>query len=210
MKYAFLFTFLIQFTTALFSQVNESHKPISEHEFDSLKNHLETILKKDQTFRRIYLEAEKILGKESMEMEYFWEVTETQDKVLEKEITSILDRYGWLGISQVGQRANAAQWAILQHGTIASKEKYAPLLKASVLADESQAKHYALLMDRLRFNSNKPQLYGTNIQYDKDGNPYFYEIESPELIDQRRKKIGLGPIKEYATSKNIEWKIPQL
>ena len=60
-------------------------------------------------------------------------MVEAQDNVLEKQVVEIIDKYGWLGISQVGRRANTALWAVLQHGTQASKKKYAPLLKNSVL-----------------------------------------------------------------------------
>lgn len=44
----------------------------SKKELDSLKIKLETIFMKNQTFRRIYIEAENKLGKDSDEMKYFW------------------------------------------------------------------------------------------------------------------------------------------
>ncbi len=202
------FSFMLCFflTTSLFPQVSSQYEIPTKQQLDSLKTELEIIFKKDQAFRRIYIEAENILGKDSFEMEYFWEVVEAQDKVLEKSVTSIIDKYGWLGISQVGRLANTAEWGVLQHGTVASKEKYAPLLKASVLKNESQATHYARLIDRMLINSNRPQLYGTQINYDA-AVPAFYEIKDPELIDKRRKELGLNSIQEFAKSRNLEWTI---
>ncbi len=193
----------------LILSVNFSVLGQSKEELDLLKVRLETIFMKDQTFRRIYSEAENKLGKDSDAYEYFWEVVENQDGILEKEVTTILDKYGWLGISQVGRLANTTLWSVLQHGSVSSKEKYAPLLKASVLKGESQPSHYARLIDRMLINTNRPQLYGTQIDYDSSETPTFFSIEKPEYINQRRKEIGLGGIEGYAEEKKIEWNIPQ-
>jgi len=181
----------------------------SKKELDSLKVTLETLFMKDQTFRKIYSDAEKVLGKDSDAYEYFWEVVENQDKVLEQEVIQILDRYGWLGISQVGRLANTAQWAILQHGSVASKKKYAPLLKKSVQQQESQPGHYARLIDRMLVNSDKPQKYGTQIDYNSAESPIFFPVEAPEYINQRRKEIGLGDIQSFANQRGITWEVVQ-
>ena len=189
--------------------INFSALGQSQKELDSLKRQLETIFMKDQTFRRIYIDAENKLGKDSDAYEYFWEVVEAQDKILEKEVVSILDKYGWLGISQVGRLANGTLWSVLQHGSVASKEKYAPLLRASVLKEESQPSHYARLIDRMMINSDKPQLYVTQIDYKSSEVPTFFPIEKPEYINQRRKEIGLDGIENFAKERGIEWNIAQ-
>lgn len=201
MKQAILIIIILSIS---FSALGQSQK-----EFDSLKVKLGTIFMKDQTFRRIYIEAENKLGKDSDAYEYFWEVVETQDKILEKEVTRIIDEYGWLGISQVGRLANGTLWSVLQHGSVASKEKYAPLLKASVLKEESQPSHYARLIDRMLINSGKPQLYGTQINYQSSNVPTFFPIEQPEYVNQRRKEIGLEEIQSFAKERGLEWNITQ-
>ena len=191
-------------TTSLFSQTSTPYKTPTKHQLDSLKIELETIFMKDQTFRSIYKEAEEKLGKDSEAYEYFWEVVEAQDKIFEKEVTNIIDKYGWLGISQIGRLANTTLWIVLQHGSVASKEKYAPLLKISMLKKESQPIHYARLIDRMLINSDRAQLYGTQINYDNE-EPTFYKIKQPEFVDKRRKEIGLNSIKGFANSRKIEW-----
>lgn len=207
MKYlSLILCFLIN--TSMFSQTNVQYETPTQKQLDSLKTELETIFMKDQTFRRIYIEAENKLGKDSKAYEYFWEVVEAQDKILEKEVANIIDKYGWLGISQVGRLANTTLWSVLQHGSVVSKQKYAPLLKESILKKESQPIHYARLIDRMLINSKKAQLYGTQINYDNE-EPTFYEIIQPEFVDKRRKEIGLNSIKEYAKSRKIQWIIKQ-
>ncbi|WP_420572517.1 DUF6624 domain-containing protein [Kordia sp.] len=199
-----LYIFCLASTWSLFAQQNDTKKADSI-QLHQIRVELETIFKKDQTFRRIYQEAEKKLGRDSFEMEYFWEVVEAQDKVLEKRVCAIIDTHGWLGISQVGRLANTTLWAVLQHGSVASKEKYAPLLKASVLQKESRAIHYARLIDRMLINSNKAQLYGTQYEYDDKGKASFFPIETPELLNKRRKELGLNSMEEFAASLKIEW-----
>ncbi|AXT57478.1 hypothetical protein J8L88_00310 [Aquimarina sp. MMG015] len=184
-------------------------KPLSKETKDYLKKQLEIVFMKDQLFRKLYKQAEEQFGKESNEMDYFWEVVEKQDKLLEKEVISIIDTYGWLGISEVGRLANTTLWGVLQHGSISSKEKYAPLLKESVLQKESQPTHYARLIDRMLINSNKSQLYGTQYEYNSKGKISFLPIKSPESINKRRKEIGLNSIEDFSKSKNIPWTIPQ-
>ena len=206
MKFLSLLLYFL-LSTNLFSQTKTQYKTIPKYQLDSLKTELETIFMKDQTFRCIYKEAEEKLGQDSESYEYFWEVVEAQDKILEKEVANIIDKYGWLGISQIGRLANTTLWVVIQHGSDTTKEKYAPLLKASALKGESQAIHYARLIDRMLINSNQPQLYGT--QYTYDNPPIFFEIEEPELINKRRKELGLNSIQEFAKSINIEWNIKQ-
>ncbi|MFK7951921.1 MAG: DUF6624 domain-containing protein [Ekhidna sp.] len=181
----------------------------SKEELDSLRQNLETIFMKDQTFRKIYLEAEKKLGRTSPEMEYFWEIVEAQDKVLEEEVVQIIENYGWLGISQVGRLANTTIWAVLQHGSVDSKRKYAHLLKASVLKNESQPIMYARLIDRMRINSDQLQVYGTQVDNNSFDKPTFFDIERPQFVNQRRKKIGLPKLEDYARQNGIEWSVIQ-
>jgi len=203
-----LFVLYFFSTTLLFSQSISSYEIPSKKQLDSLKNELELILKKDQNFRRIHVQASEALGDDSFELEYFWEVVEAQDKVLEKQVADIIDKFGWLGISQVGRRANTALWVVIQHGSLESKEKYAPLLKKSVLRNESQGLHYARLIDKMLINQNKPQIYGTQINYDSEPR-VFFDIIEPEFVDKRREEIGLNAIKEYAASSGAVWKIDQ-
>ncbi len=158
----------------------------------------------------MYLDAEEKFGQTSSEMDYFWKVVEEQDDQLEKELIVILERYGWLGISDVGRRANAGIWSVTQHSSIEFKEKYAPLMKESVLKGESQPLQYARLIDRMFVNANKPQVYGSQTTQDNAGNPIFFEIENPETVNKRRMEIGLDDIEIFAKSRGIEWGIIQI
>ncbi|MBQ0787626.1 MAG: hypothetical protein KBT69_09005 [Oceanihabitans sp.] len=203
-KIIFLFIITLS-TTSTFSQNESSNKK----EMDAIQTKLETLFMQDQLFRRLYQDAEKKFGVDSAEMDYFWNVAEAQDKRIEQELLLIIDKYGWLGTSQVGRLANGAIWSVIQHSSLDIKEKYAPLMKVSVLQNESQAMQYARLIDRMFINDNKPQVYGSQTTNDKDGNSVFFEIGKPEFINKRRKEIGLEPIEDFAKERGIAWDIPQ-
>ena len=57
--------FWVLITTSLFSQTRTHDTTPTKYQLDSLKTELGTLFMKDQTFRRIFKEAEKKLGKES-------------------------------------------------------------------------------------------------------------------------------------------------
>ncbi|QCX37778.1 hypothetical protein FF125_04760 [Aureibaculum algae] len=196
---------IIIFSSSIYGQLEQPN----EKKLDSLKTKLETLFMEDQLFRRLYQDAEKKFGKDSEEMEYFWKVVEEQDKRIEIEFIKILEKYGWLGSNQVGRLANGALFSIIQHSSIETKEKYAPLMKESVLRKESQPMHYARLIDRMLVNNNKPQIYGSQTTNDKNGNAIFFEIEKPEYVNKRRKEINLDGIESFAKERSIVWNITQ-
>ncbi len=175
-----------------------------------LKERLEQIHVKDQTLRRLYREAEEKFGRDSEEMKYFWSLVNQQDSLNELEVIEIIDKYGWVGRSEVGGEANMTLWLVIQHAPLETQEKYLPMLEASVKKGESSGSHLALLVDRIHMRNGKPQIYGSQITVDQEtGEQVVYEIKEPEYVNQRRAEVGLGPIQEYVGRWGIEWTIEQ-
>lgn len=182
-----------------------------EKDFDKpLKEQLEQIYVRDQMLRQLYRDAEEKFGKESYEMEYFWELVSEQDSLNELEVIKIIEENGWVGSSLVGGQANMTLWLVIQHAPRETQEKYLPLLKKSVLEGESRGSHLALLEDRIQMRNGNPQTYGSQITTDKEtGEQVVYEVRDPEYVNQRRKEVGLGPIEDYVKRWGIEWTIEQ-
>src|SRR5436190_12861202 len=44
------------------------------------------------------------------------------------KVSSIIDKHGWLGKSQIGNRANYTLWLVIQHADLKTQEKYLPLM----------------------------------------------------------------------------------
>jgi hypothetical protein len=82
-------------------------------------------------------------------------------------------------------------------------------LEQSVKDGESQAYDLAMLQDRVLMRQGKKQIYGSQVVFNKTGEPVFYPIEDERNVNARRKKVGLEPLEEYAKFFGIEYKSPQ-
>ena len=111
-------------------------------------------------------------------------------------ITEILERLGWPRKADVGQRAAAAPWLIIQHADLDTQERYIDLMKSAAAAGELEQSLIALTIDRIRVGQGRPQLYGTQFR-ELDGELVPEPIEDPGRLDERRAEVGLGPFAEY-------------
>lgn len=113
------------------------------------------------------------------------------------ELDRITSKYGWPGISLVGLEGCRAAWLIAQHSicTPALQKKFLALLVDAAEHGNAPIKQVALLTDRIRFNENKPQMYGTVLDWNEKGE-LSCEVEDPANLDARRKAVGLSPFCE--------------
>ena len=67
------------------------------------------------------------------------------------------------------------------------------LLKGNVFAP-----NFALLYDRIKVNSNEPQLFGSQVKRDPETNKFKpKEVYSPKLLNAYRSYYGLSSIEDY-------------
>lgn len=171
---------------------------------------LEDIYLKDQTLRKLYTDAVDKFGNDSEEMDYYWRLISQEDSLNLIRVVDIIEKYGWVGKSQVGKLGNMTLWLVIQHAPLEFQERYLPLLRASVGKQESQGMHLAMLVDRIRMLKNQPQVYGSQVVVDKKTGRYVvYDLEAPELVNRRRSEVGLGPIQDYVKKWKIVWEVEQ-
>lgn len=110
------------------------------------------------------------------------------------ELDSIVERYGWPDIALVGLEGCRAAWLIAQHAicTPALQRKFLVLLSEAVQRGEVPEKQIAFLTDRIRFNEQRPQVYGTVLDWDENGELSCI-LEEPATVDARRQAVGLPP-----------------
>jgi len=111
----------------------------------------------------------------------------------------IIAEVGWPGRSLVGERAAHEAWRIAQHsiGEPAFQREVLRLIEAAVAAGEAEARQAAYLEDRIRSFEGRFQRYGTQFDWDEDGQMSpFPPVEEPETVDARRAAVGLGPLAE--------------
>jgi hypothetical protein len=107
----------------------------------------------------------------------------------------ILDQ-GWPGEPQVGKDGAEAAWLIAQHAIAQPQlqRRALKMLKEAVLRGEASTLHAAMLEDRIRCFEGRPQLFGTQFDWDATGELNPLPIDQPETVDDRRRAIGLGPL----------------
>jgi hypothetical protein len=113
-------------------------------------------------------------------------------------LLAILEEHGWPGRSLVGEDAAEAAWIILQHaiGNPALQRRGLALLREAAAAGEVPMVQVAMLDDRIRTLEGRGQRYGTQFDWDEQGQIGPLPIEDEENVDARRREIGLIPLAE--------------
>lgn len=108
-----------------------------------------------------------------------------------------VEQFGWPGKSLVGPQAAHAAWLLVQHADADPdfQERCLELMKAAP-AGEVTPVDLAYLTDRVLVARGRPQVYGTQCE-EVAGRFQPRACIEPEALDQRRKEVGLPPIKEY-------------
>ncbi len=113
-------------------------------------------------------------------------------------LTEVIAQHGWPGRALVGEDGARAAWLILQHaiGHPALQRRGLVLLQEAVARGEAAVVEAAMLEDRIRFFEGRPQKYGTQFDWDEDGQLSPLPIEDRAGVDERRRSVGLGPLAE--------------
>lgn len=114
-----------------------------------------------------------------------------------EELKKIIDEYGWPGKSLVGKEGANAAFTIAQHSISKPdlQKQFLVELKKAVSNRDATPIQEACLEDRILFNQGKPCLYGMVFDWDDDGN-LFANVDDNEMVDERRKRLGLSPLSE--------------
>lgn len=125
---------------------------------------------------------------------------EIDDTIAMKHIIAVI---GWPTISKVGKEASEAAWLLVQHADLdpVFQQQCLDLMRALPETEVARI-DFAKLEDRVRVNTGRKQLYGTQFAeaVDDSGMATSYEprpIEDIEHLDERRAALGLEPFTEY-------------
>jgi len=110
-----------------------------------------------------------------------------------------VDQNGWFTVSKYGRDADMAALLLVQHADrdVAFQTDMLKILEPLVPAGETAKTNYAYLHDRVAVNSGRPQRYGTQGRCTAAGAWEPREMEQPEMLDERRAAVGLGPEADY-------------
>lgn len=115
-------------------------------------------------------------------------------------LDEIIDTIGYPTVDKVGKEASEAAWLVIQHsiGHPYFMKKSAELLKVAVNEKKSDPKSLAYLTDRIAVFEGKPQLYGTQFDWDENGEMNPNQFDDIAKVNQRRKAIGLNTLEEQS------------
>ena len=116
-------------------------------------------------------------------------------------LDKIVSEYGWTGISLVGLQGCQTAWLIAQHSicTPDLQRKFLEAMTEAAAKEDVPKRQVAMLADRIRFNEGRPQIYGTVLDWDKNG-VSGCEIEDIDRVDLLRKEVGLPTLQEFIES----------
>ena len=129
-----------------------------------------------------------------------------------QRLTGLVKQHGWLGKSLVGDDGAEAAWIILQHniGDPEMQRGFLPVIKQAAAKGELPAKYAAMLEDRICMYEGRPQIYGTQYDWDEHGQLSPWPIADLSQIDKLRKtaaKAGEKPPVDYLAhrKKMVDW-----
>ena len=114
-----------------------------------------------------------------------------------RRLEEIIEETGYPVIGKVGKEASNAAWLLIQHAISRPDfmKRMLALLK-SLPPGEVDARNLAFLEDRIRMYEGKPQLYGTQFDWDENGRLAPVLCDDPGRVNQRRKKLGMPSLEE--------------
>ena len=113
-------------------------------------------------------------------------------------LDEIINQIGYPTIEKVGKEACEAAWLVIQHsiGQPDFMRKCRELLENGDFKNQVNPTNLAYLTDRIASFEGKPQRYGTQFDWDENGelspNPFDDLIQ----VNQRRKSVGLNTLEE--------------
>lgn len=110
----------------------------------------------------------------------------------------IVDRGGWPDAHVAGTDGAEAAWLVAQHAIGLPDFQLFCLvhLEAAAAEEKVPAWQPAYLTDRIHVLEGRPQLYGTQFDWDEAGEMSPVPIEDAAGVDARRAAIGLPPMAE--------------
>jgi hypothetical protein len=103
---------------------------------------------------------------------------------------------GWPGVSRAGEDGAEAAWLIAQHaiGCPGFQRRCLAALEGAVARGDAPAWQAAYLADRIRTLEGRGQLYGTQFDWNQNGEMSPNAIDDAENVDARRAAVGLPPL----------------
>lgn len=125
-----------------------------------------------------------------------------------RRLAEIFKRYGFPSASLAGRDGAFAAFIMVIHSpSLDLKKRSLPYIKLAFRRGEVPPEAFASLTDTILAAEGRPQIYGT--KFDLVGGRWVLApTADPARLDERRKKLGLSPIADYAKGMSEMYKMP--
>jgi ribosomal protein L15 len=115
-------------------------------------------------------------------------------------VKTIFETEGFPGYNTVGKTGSKHFWLLVQHldQWPAFQAQVLQAMAQQVQKQNASAQDFAYLTDRVRLNTGKPQLYGTQVTYNTTSCQAMPKnLEASATVNERRKAVGLDRLETY-------------
>ena len=127
-----------------------------------------------------------------------------------ERLWEILDDYeAWPGQDLVGEDGARAAWLVAQFAIedVGLQRRCLELLELAVALGDADPVHLAYLLDRVRMNDGRDQLYGSQFVLGADGRLEPWPVDDPAAVDARRARLGLPTFAEHAAEMRAQFSV---
>lgn len=130
----------------------------------------------------------------------------TQHNAQAKALADIVDSHGWPDNAMVGADGAAAAWMLVQQaiGLPNFMRACLELIEAAAATGRVPRWQAALLTDRIRWLEGRPQVYGSQFDWDEKGELNPLPIEDEAGVEARRASVDLVPLAEGIKQRRAE------
>lgn len=173
---------------------------------------LRKMYKVDQKARTDYIELEnKHAVSDSLAVKKAGRRMTYVDSIHYITLQEIFKAVGYPDVKESGGSGPSYFWLLVQHQDRHPTFQDSVLTAMKPVVDSGQVSGvlYAMLTDRVRINTGRLQVYGSQVHLNADSSAYeMLPCEDPENVNARRKSVGLAPIEVYLESFNKDLKKP--
>jgi hypothetical protein len=114
-------------------------------------------------------------------------------------LDTVIAEHRWPTVRMVGEKGVNAAWLIAQHADELPdmQQRALTAIREALSRGEARARDMAFLDDRIRKAQGRAQYYGTQVAYDSAGTAIVPAVEDAQHLDDRRRDVGLPPMREY-------------
>ena len=179
----------------LVSCKNEKENSVKKEYNQELVNELASIVEIDQVAAGIPSGKYKELTEEEWQS-----FKDSVFAVTHKKATEIFNKHGFVGFDLAGKEGSRDFWLIVQHLDFNTQVQNEVLrkMKTEVENQNANPENYAYLLDRVKLNTGKKQIFGTQVSYNwKVCQAYPKPLVDSINVNKRRKEMGMEPLEVY-------------